>query len=91
MNVASAAKWMLAGAVIGCLSIGWPHEFHRNAGWRRWLGAAIAFLLGVGGLASVFVGVGGLASGFIASPTINIRAIMQLLADQAPCVLSGMH
>ncbi len=57
MNVASATKWLVAGAVLLCLAVGWRREGANRARSHRLLPWLIAFALGVGGAASVAVAV----------------------------------
>lgn len=51
MNVAAATKWLLAGAVLLCLAVGWRREATRRCHrLRSWL---IAGAFGLGGAASI--------------------------------------
>jgi hypothetical protein len=80
MNAAAATKWLVAGAVLLALAIGWRREARLLSSWPRLLPWLIAFAFGVGGVASVAVtGLGFGLPGWLATTALMGPALGLLL------------
>jgi len=81
MNAAAATKWLVAGAVLLCLAIGWCREAVKLGRCHLLLPWLIAVLFGVGGAASVAV------AGSVTFPLSRWLATTALIAPAVALLL----